>query len=424
MNKSDPFEQYRINKTSPKPVVESSPENRNEQDSFEQYRIKKSESFPWIYETGRHAARIGSRIAETVGGIPGDVESLLKSGVLYGLEALGGKKLPEEARKMYTEPHFETSRGLKEKSEKASSGLTKAQSETEKTVDEAIESFAALVGPMKFRKALGVAAGSQLAKEGVKLSGLSETPQESAKLGTMVLLSAINPGGALKYASMNYDKARSLSKGASINVKNMSDNLLNLRKSLEEGVETSAKNAVMKPINDLLAKVDKNKLPIHELMSAKRDLSTIMKDPALLSRERKLLKVVGKEISSAIKPYEKINPSFGKSYRGADEIYSAVMEGTKAQDFAKKWLGAKSILGTALAETAGGYHEALAPTLASVGLAHGAARGVDFVTRLSKSNELKKYYAKGLAAAVMEDLPAMRKYEEKLNDIMEKERSE
>lgn len=420
---TDPFSAYKVNKLKKEEPV--SIENKDKffndsQDPFSSYRIKESKDIPGIYEIGRHAARIGSRVAETIGGIPGDVESLIQSGLLSLKEKILGRELREEEKKYYEHgTDFPTSHELKTFSEEKTGGLTKAEGNIEKRIDEYVETATSLLGPIKFRKALGIAAGSELAKEGIKTLGLGKGEQEAAKFGTMVMLTALNPGGAMKYASQNYDKARSLSKGASINVVPMKESLTSLRKSLEEGVTTTAKNAVIKPIDDLLSKIERNKLPIHELMSAKRDLSSIMKDPALLNREKKLLKKVGKDISNAIKPYEKINPEFGKVYRGADEIYGAIMEGTKAQDFVKKHAGIKSILGTVVAETAIGHPEYIPYTAGAAAVAHGGAKIADFMTRLSKSNELKKYYSKALEAAIKKDLPAFRKYSDKIDEEFE-----
>lgn len=410
----DPFSAYRISK------AQQSQENiQSEQpsgeDPFSQYRIKKSKDIPGIYEVGRHAARIGSRIAETIGGIPGDVSSLIQSGVLSGLEKLSGHEVSQESKQELKKQRLPTSGELKKFSQEKTKGYTKPQNEAERFGDELAETVASLLGPMKFRKVLGVALGASAAKEGVKLLGLGDTSQEAAKLGTMVMLTAMNPKGAMKYASNQYEKANALSKGASIPVTNFRGHLENLRKDLEKGVTTSSKNAVIKPIDDLLGKVKNNNMLIEDLTAAKRDLNSIMKDPELLQREKKLLKVVGKEIDNAIKPYEQINPAFKKAYRPANEIYGAVMQGTKAFDFIKKGLGTKSVLGAALAEIALGHPEYAIPTIAGSIGALGAAKATDFFVRLSKSKELQNFYSKAMAAAVARDLPSLRIYSDKID---------
>jgi hypothetical protein len=415
MNNQDPFSEFRINRSVEQPTQKNN-SKQQDQDPFSEFRLKKSEDFPFIYETGRHASRIASRIAETIGGIPGDIDSLIQSGVMAGLQKLTGKELSPETKQAMRKGKPPTSKELKEFSEEKTGGFTKAQNETERYADEIAETAASLLGPMKFRRALGIGLASTSAKEGVKLLGLGETSQEATKLGTMLMLTALNPGGAMKYASSQFDKANALSRGASIQATNMRGHLENLLKDLQKGVTTPSKNAVIRPIEDILDKAKKNKILVHDLTAAKRDLNSLMKDPELLKREKKLLKGVAKEIDDAIKPYERINPAFSKAYRPANEIYGAVMQGTKAFDFIKKNLGGKSLLGAALGEVALGHPEYIIPTMASAGAAAGVAKTGDFFTRIAKSPELQKYYIKALSAAAKEDLPSLRIYADKIEE--------
>jgi len=81
---TDPLAKYRINQ--PKPDEQpSQPQQTDQQDPLDKYRIKEAQGFPGIKEIGRHAVRLGSRIAETIGGIPGDFQSLVDSGIFAGI---------------------------------------------------------------------------------------------------------------------------------------------------------------------------------------------------------------------------------------------------------------------------------------------------------------------------------------------------
>lgn len=423
MAQQDPFAAVRLKQSTqqpqqlqiqPKPIV-------GQNDPFAEVRIKKTEGFPALYETGRHAARIGSRIAETIGGIPGDVSSLIESGVLSGLETLTGHKLSPEAREKVSEKtgRSPTSAELKKFSQKATKGLTSPQNEYEKLGDEYVETLASLLGPMKFRKALGVALGGTAAKKGSEILGLGEGLQEASKLGTMFMMTMINPRAAMKYASSQYEKANSLSKGAFVNAEPFKEKVQELVGELKKGVTTPAKNAVMKPAEELIAKVQPNgEILVHDLTAAKRDLNTLMKDPALLQRERKLLKTLGRDVDIAIKPYEKINPEFSKAYRPANEIYGAVMQGTKAKDFVNKILGPKSVFAASIGEALLGHPELILPTLGTTGIAHGIARSADFMQRIMKSPELRKFYLKAAKAAATENAPAFRLYNSKLEEAL------
>ena len=426
---NDPFASVRLGvKKQQEPIaqeqqsLEGNPvqQENQTQDPFESVRLKKMDSHPEIFETGRHATRIGSRIAETIGGIPGDIGSLIQSGVFAGLEKLTGIPATENSREKAKEYRAPTSKELKKMSIESSGGYTKPTSKAEEIGDELAETIASLVGPMKFRKVLGVGIGAQAAKEGIKLLGGGETSQEAGKLGTMFLLSMLNPGGAMKYASSQYDTANKLAKGASITAKNFESNLKNMQIGLEKGVETSSKNVILKPIQDMLDKIKNGKIPVDELTAAKRDISTLMGDPVLLKREKKLLKNLGKEIDDAIKPYEKINPSFSKSYRPANEIYGAIMEGNKASNFIKKHLGAKSVLGAVMGEAFLGHPEFILPTFAGAAGAMAGAKTIDFMTRMARSPQLQKYYSKAMSASLAQDAGALRLYEDKIEEELNK----
>jgi hypothetical protein len=418
---SDPFSSVRINNIEKPPsnnVTEK--EDNSSNDPFSSVRIKKNEDIPWLYEAGRHLTRIGSRVAETLGGIPGDISSLIQSGVITGLKKLTGHELSQEGHEEIKKQRLPTSSELKKISQNITKGYTSPQNEAEKIGDEYTELVASLIGPMKFRRALGIAAGSTLAKKGVKLSGLDEGFQEAAKLGSMLMLTSLNPGGAMKYASSQYQKANSLAKGASINASGLKKYAENMLVDLNKGLTSTPKTAVIKPLEEILTKIKANKIPVQELTSAKKDLNTIIKDPSLLKREKKLLNGFGKQIDEAIKPYEKINPAFKKAYRPANEIYSAVMQGTKASDFIGKVLGNKSVLGLAIGEAALGHSDLILPTVAGAIGAKGTAKTVDFFTRLAKSTELQKYYSKAMAAAIAEDVGALRFYSDKIEEEFNK----
>ena len=413
----DPFAAVRFQQIQ-QPAQQSQETLQQSDDPFGDVRINEVEGFPGLREIGRHAARTGSRIAETIGGIPGDVQDIIQSGVFAGLEKLTGHKASPEVReeaRIFSE-RAPTSKELKKISEEETGGFTSPQNETEKSVDEFIELASSLLGPMKFRKTLGVALGAQGAKEGIKTLGLGEGSQEAAKFGTMFLLTALNPGGAMKYAKSQYDKANSLAKGSSINSRNLHTNLSELEKDLLKGVSTTEKNTVLKPIRELLEKSKNGKIPVDELTEAKRSINAIMGEPETLKGAKKLLKAVGKEVDMAIRPYEKINPAFEKAYRPANEIFGAVMEGNKAYNFTRKLLGNKTILGSVVGEAVLGHPEYILPTAAAAGGALATAKGIDFFVRLAKSPQLQKYYTKAMAAAAVEDAGALRYYSNKIDD--------
>lgn len=419
----DPFSKYRLTKIessleSPKNLQSSEKSIEKTETPFDQYKIKKAEGFPFISEVGRHATRTASRIGEVIGGIPGDIQSLIQSGVMAGLEKFAGIPITKEVKEKAKQSRFPTSKELKKYSEEYTQGYTSPQGNIEKKIDDYVETAASLLGPMKFRKALGVSLGAQAAKEGLELIGTEQQTQEAGKLGTMFLLSAMNPGGAMRFASSQYEKANALSKGSSIIAKDLEKNLTSLVNKLKEGVTTTEKNAVLRPTEEILKKIKHGKIPVNDLTSAKRDINSIIGEPETLKGSKKLLKNLGNEVDKAIKPYEKINPEFSKAYRPANEIYGAVMQGNKASNFVKKTLGAKSVLGAFLGEAFLGHPEYIIPTAGAAAGTLGAAKTFDFFTRLSKSPELQKYYSKALISAAKEDSFLLRKYEDKIEEFL------
>src|SRR5208282_4799676 len=112
---NDPFAAVRL-RPQQQQQTQQQPQGQEQEktnDPFESVRIKKSEDIPGIYEVGRHATRIGSRMAEIIGGIPGDVSSLVQSGVITGLEKLTGHKLSQEGHEEIRKQRPPTSTELK-----------------------------------------------------------------------------------------------------------------------------------------------------------------------------------------------------------------------------------------------------------------------------------------------------------------------
>lgn len=436
MNQTDPFASVRVggsNQTESKPIpveqqeMYNAPSLRkeddfssvrmNQQDKSQKPKESPSESpiSSGLGDLPRHLTRSASRALETIIGIPGDISSILQSGLHYGAEKLLGPEKGSKIREHVNIKHTPTSGELEEFSKKVSSGYTEPQGDIEKASDEFVKTATSLLGPMKFRRALGVAAGSQLAKEGIGIAGFDENAQEAGKLGTMFMLSTINPKGALNYSAKKFKEAEALAKGASINASGLEKSLTTNLESLSKGISTPGKNSIIKSSQDLLNKISKGKIAIDDLMAAKRDINDLMGDPALLVGTKKLLKGLGRQVDQAIVPYEKVNPKFSKAFRPANEIYGAVMQGNRASNFIKKTLGAKSVMSSILTEAALGAPEAILPTAGGVAAIHGAAKFVDFANRLRRSPELRKYYQKALVAAAAEDTASLRLYADKID---------
>src|SRR6185369_2387056 len=126
MIESDPFAASRIGNKSQRQsfVQENTQQPQQEQeDPFAAARIKKVEGFPMLYEGGRHIARTASRVAETIGGIPGDVEDFIQSGIFAGLDKITGQNLSQElSKEQKKQAHLPTTHELQEFSEEKTGG--------------------------------------------------------------------------------------------------------------------------------------------------------------------------------------------------------------------------------------------------------------------------------------------------------------
>ena len=421
MTPNDPFSAYRVNKPQ-EPVFQETPSIKmDSEDPFSQFRMKDSEisEESWPQYLKRNATRLGSRVIETIGGIPGEVEqigNLIQSGTFDFLEKIGPKsKVPREE---LVKRRLPTSSELKEKSIELTGGYTAPKDEPEKMADEFASTVSSLLGPMKFRKALGIAALGTAARKGTEVLGLGETSQEAAKLGTMLVSSMINPKGVKQLYTNLYNEAENLvPQGTSVPSKKMEENLYKLRDKLSAGIEAPSEKAVIDDIDRVLAKVKDGRVQVNEMMATNRSINEKMGDPELLKRGKNLYPQLKKEINNVINSYDK--PDFLKAWNGANESFGALHESQKISRFIQKNIGNKPVAGTiiaGLAETAGGHPEFVLPTIGASIVGAGAVKGIELMKRIISSPILRKYYGEVILNASKENSRAMISSYEKLEN--------
>lgn len=418
----DPFSSYRLSsKSQPqKPATQE-----NSEDQFSAYKIKKPEESSFASEIPRHAARIASRVAETIGGIPGDIQDLLQAGALAGLEKVSGREVSPENRKKAKElsGNLPSSSELQEFSEKKTKGLTKAKNPTEELIDDYTKTVSSLLGPLKFRKALGVAALGIGAKKGTEILGLGEGAQEASKLGTMIIASMFNPKGVKQLTSNYYNQAFKLApEGVYVSSKPLESKLNILRKKLKEGIEAPSEKAVLDDLEKVAEKIQGGKVEVRQMMAANRSINERMGDPALLARGKSLYPELKKAVNDSIKLYK--NPEFLKAWKSSNEAFSGVKESQKLSNFIQKHLGnmpIKHALFASAAEAAAGYPEAIVPTLAASSAAFAGIKGIELTKRIMANPTLRKYYQQMLFNASKENAVAMTKAAEKLQEGLEKQ---
>jgi len=158
------------------------------------------------------------------------------------------------------ETNLPTSKSLKEFSEKASQGYTKAQSEGEEKSDEVLQDIASFMipgaGKYNMVRNIGIPVVANLAKEGVKYVG-GEKSADAAKIGTMIALDLMNlkDGGAKKYAGSLFQESEKLiPEGATLSSPKFQKSLSGLEKSLESGGSRPSTEKALTKVGELKRK--------------------------------------------------------------------------------------------------------------------------------------------------------------------------
>lgn len=389
-------------------------------------------------EIPRHAARTGSRVVETLAGLPGDIVDLLKTGLGYGAEKIAGKPLPAFREALEKGPssvqgdeflpeNIPSSREIREPIGKLTKGFTEPQSEKEELSDEIISDIASFAIPVKgkipFARSIGTALASNLAKEGVKKLGGKEGTQAATKLGTMFLAGLIGRGNVKNFAKNLYEKRDSLlPPGAEIESSRLVKSLEQTKRNLEKGVSTPNKNAVIKPIDEILNKSKSGMIKIEDLTAAQRDFNELMKDPALLKGAKKLFGPVKHDIAKSIETYGKSNPEFLKYHKEANEAFATIAESQKVSKKINQWIKSKPSLIASPALTLFEYQHpgAIIPTIAGAAAGYGVLKTGELLYRIGKSPVLQKHYLGVIKESLKDNATGTIRHLEKMNEELKK----
>lgn len=389
-------------------------------------------------EALRHIARTGSRVLETVAGLPGDIHSLAETGANWAIKSTTGKNYSNQLKiikSLLPGGNLPTSSQIKENAETASKGYLAPQTKGEEISDEITSDIASfLVGPSgkskiitKVLRAIGISALGQGAKETAKSFGLEESSQELARSGTMFLASMINPKGALKYTSNLYTKAEEyLPKDAKVSASNLSKDISKLVASLEKGISTPAKNKPLTKLKEIKNKIKMGNIEISELEQTKKDLNQLRSslyadfkgDKAGLKSAKRNFDNVSNIVNKALEEYGEINPQWFKIYKEADNAFGAIAQSKKVSRFIFSSLKKKPFLHAALLHGLFG----LSPgKVVTGGAAYGAVKSGELLHRVLNSPVLRKYYTESLKAASREDAAALTKHLASLDKALDEE---
>lgn len=383
--------------------------------STDQQPVQGSESIPETFL--RAQARNTSRVGEFIGSGFGlaDLKDFVSNVLVSGSEYLAGEELPG-LRSTLNSPLFgirgNTTRELRDLSERLTGGYTAPQNQAEQVADDVLQDTLSLMVPIKGKvpnafRSLGIAVGANAAKEGVKVLGGSDNQQTAAKLATMFTLSLVKPNSARNYAIDLYKKADSLlPSGTRTSATGMQNELNEFRQFLEKGLgeKLPEKSQMMGIIDKLLSKVDNGTIPVEDLISARIDINSIMKDPAALRGVKKLFPRLVKSVDGAINGYGAVDPEFLNVYRSANQAWGVLEQSRAASRFISdtlKLTPTKTAVGLAFEGAL--WPAGVVPTATGAAGAYGAVKGSELLYRIMKSPVLRHHYSELMKQAIKEN---------------------
>ena len=238
----------------------------------------------------RGAGRTIARSAETVAGLPGDIQNFISGLLTKGFGLAVGEEKAQQASEfakgtMGLIPGLQapSSAQIREEGTQALTGeYLEPQTSGEATYDEFVSDFAALAIPVKgkipFARALGTSLFGNLGKEIVKALGGGEKAQTYTKLGTMMLAGALGRQGARNYVSELHGEARDLiPAGATIKANDLLNKLSKFETTIRKGGITPQKTPALSLVKQLMGKIKAsgNDLLVEELPEFRKSINDL-----------------------------------------------------------------------------------------------------------------------------------------------------
>lgn len=376
----------------------------------------------------RHAARIGSRVGETIAGFPGDFVKFVQfmadklpevpMGKPNALQELGRKGLEK----------LPTSQDIKQFSEQYTKGYTQAQGPAEEFGDEVAQLATALMiparDPRKFTAFLGAigknvpgavtkAAAVKGAGEGAEMLGAGPKTKAVTELGMLFLTGLMGGKTADTFISEKYQAAKSaIPKGDIISTERLLTGLEKVEQELSKGVSTPTKNEVLTPLRELKAKASGGGMLAEEAVQSYHDINERLNSKKLfddLSKgERQVLRkrydMVRDELRGTLSEYGKRNPEFLKEWSEANQGYATIAQSKKISNFIGKHKGLSRIGGTLGIELLFGHPQAAAATAAAAAGGYASVKSGELLYRVMKSPVLRKHYLNVIDQASKENM--------------------
>lgn len=412
------------------------------------YLVKEPETM--IEAATRQAARTGSRIAETVLGLPGDLIQLAKT---IGMALPGAEEQPTFIQRLGQQAieKVPTSSDLQRFSEKITSDYTKAQNPAEEFSDDVFSLASGLfIGGgggaaskgkvlMKGLKSVGKALSARTARKGAELLGAGEKGQLATEIGTLFAIDLVSPKMVDKFVGDLFNSARSeIKPGTLIRTAGLEQELNRLGSEFATEAFPATTADVGKSLTDLSAKASGGAMPISDLVGNYHQINMRMtarglydglgkREAAVLRRNfEKYRRIIG----NTIEDYgRQSNPEFLKRWKEAKHAYGTMAESRKLGNFIARKIDKipSHLYGGIALELIGGAafgHPVAAAsaagiTLAGVGVGRAALNVGESLIQISKDAKLSRYYRQAITAASQEKLPDLIRNLEKLQAGLE-----
>lgn len=370
----------------------------------------------------RNVSRAGARGAETFMGLPHDIGQ----GVL-GLTNLGIEKATGQESPLPKDFPGAGAEWYRENITKPLTGdYLEPQGNVEKGIDDVVSDFVSLMVPIGPK--LGVARSLAAAGIGNAASwitkgfGGSEGSQTGAKIGGMLLASAVKPRLLRTQIKDLYANAeKSIPANASTAANRIENQISSVKKILKHGDMTPKKKFLAERVASLENKINQDGLiPVRDVWAFKRDFNDFIATRGgaeELKGVEKYLTPFIKTLNDTMHDYGKVNPKFNyKAITQADDIWRGINTHSKVKSFLRNTVTIKNLI-------VGGLFGMSHPHILSKGIGAAAAlRGaVEGLEPIFKSNEIKKQYLKTLGSAVIKDKNATLRNMANLERVVERE---
>lgn len=307
-------------------------------------------------EIPRHLLRSASRIAESSGGVIGDIQQLPLKLAASGIEKITESEKPRKFIESFR--RMPTSEEIRDLSSSIFGEKINPQNEKEKLADNIISDAAVMAFPFKgkipFLYSMGTAVGSNLAEFGAKKFGASQGVQNAVKMGTLFLGGLAAQPTIKKFWKNQYNLAEeSIPKDAKVNTFGLLRKLDKHQDKLK-GIPSESRKKALGIIRALRKKVSRGEANPKVLIDEKKALNEIRSGlydkfrGKELKRTLREVNKIAEPIDEVLEAYGKKNPTFWKHQTNANEAFGAFQQSKKSSNWVRSILPIKKIPKAAL----------------------------------------------------------------------------